>query len=112
MVEDLDGTVGEVMSALRRSGQANDTLVLFISDNGRGSASRRTGLLRREGVVAGGRCRHPDVAELAGSAPAQTGQPLLAEVASRLDRPWFPGSAPEASMTTRADLDTVSTQAL
>jgi hypothetical protein len=34
MEEDLDGSVGEVMSALRRSGQANDTLVLFISDNG------------------------------------------------------------------------------
>jgi arylsulfatase A-like enzyme len=34
MVEDLDRSVGEVMSALRRGGQANDTVVVFISDNG------------------------------------------------------------------------------
>ncbi|MEU0129833.1 sulfatase-like hydrolase/transferase [Streptomyces sp. NPDC006289] len=34
MVEDLDRSVGEVLDALDRSGQAEDTLVFFASDNG------------------------------------------------------------------------------
>ncbi|MGV9451520.1 sulfatase family protein [Streptomyces sp. NPDC003635] len=34
MVQDLDAAVGEVLDALRRSGQEEDTLVLFASDNG------------------------------------------------------------------------------
>ncbi|WP_329196899.1 MULTISPECIES: sulfatase family protein [unclassified Streptomyces] len=34
MVEDLDRSVGEVLKALERSGQQEDTLVVFASDNG------------------------------------------------------------------------------
>lgn len=34
MVEDLDRSVGEVLKALERSGQEEDTLVFFASDNG------------------------------------------------------------------------------
>ncbi|RSN92779.1 twin-arginine translocation pathway signal protein [Streptomyces sp. WAC 05379] len=34
MVESLDAAVGEVLDALRRSGQQENTLVLFASDNG------------------------------------------------------------------------------
>ncbi|OKK18120.1 twin-arginine translocation pathway signal protein [Streptomyces sp. CB00455] len=34
MVEDLDRSVGEVLKALKRSGQEDDTLVVFSSDNG------------------------------------------------------------------------------
>ncbi|MEU1119102.1 MULTISPECIES: sulfatase-like hydrolase/transferase [unclassified Streptomyces] len=34
MVEDLDRSVGQVLGALRRSGQERDTLVFFASDNG------------------------------------------------------------------------------
>lgn len=34
MVEDLDRSVGEVLRALKRSGQEEDTLVFFASDNG------------------------------------------------------------------------------
>ncbi|MEU6208834.1 sulfatase-like hydrolase/transferase [Streptomyces sp. NPDC047023] len=34
MVEDLDRSVGEVLKALKRSGQEKDTLVVFSSDNG------------------------------------------------------------------------------
>ncbi|KJY41357.1 twin-arginine translocation pathway signal protein [Streptomyces sp. NRRL S-444] len=34
MVEDLDRSIGEVLKALERSGQANDTLIVFSSDNG------------------------------------------------------------------------------
>ncbi|MWA12152.1 sulfatase family protein [Streptomyces sp. BA2] len=34
MVQDLDRSVGEVLKALRKSGQERDTLVFFASDNG------------------------------------------------------------------------------
>ncbi|WP_322501442.1 sulfatase-like hydrolase/transferase [Streptomyces rochei] len=34
MVEDLDASVGRVLAALRRSGQEENTLVVFASDNG------------------------------------------------------------------------------
>jgi arylsulfatase A-like enzyme len=34
MVESLDAAVGEVLAALRHSGQEENTLVLFASDNG------------------------------------------------------------------------------
>ncbi|WP_416968635.1 sulfatase [Streptomyces sp. 4F14] len=34
MVESLDAAVGEVLAALRRSGQEDNTVVLFASDNG------------------------------------------------------------------------------
>ncbi|WP_369383322.1 sulfatase [Streptomyces sp. cg36] len=34
MVQDLDRSVGEVLRALRKSGQEEDTLVFFASDNG------------------------------------------------------------------------------
>jgi arylsulfatase A-like enzyme len=34
MVEDLDRSVGKVLGALRRSGQLDDTVVFFASDNG------------------------------------------------------------------------------
>ncbi|MFH8367717.1 sulfatase [Streptomyces sp. NPDC018031] len=34
LVEDLDRSVGEVLTALRRSGQEENTLVVFASDNG------------------------------------------------------------------------------
>ncbi|MGW5401411.1 sulfatase-like hydrolase/transferase [Streptomyces sp. NPDC003952] len=34
MVEDLDRSIGEVLKALKRSGQEEDTLVFFASDNG------------------------------------------------------------------------------
>ena len=34
MVESLDASIGRVLDALRRSGQLQDTLVLFASDNG------------------------------------------------------------------------------
>ncbi|MFE0191339.1 sulfatase [Streptomyces sp. NPDC059008] len=34
MVEDLDRSIGDVLAALRRSGQEEDTLVFFASDNG------------------------------------------------------------------------------
>ncbi|WP_320782444.1 sulfatase [Streptomyces sp. CRN 30] len=34
MVENLDASIGEVLTALRRSGQEDDTIVVFASDNG------------------------------------------------------------------------------
>lgn len=35
VVEELDARVGEVLAALERSGKAEDTIVIFTSDNGR-----------------------------------------------------------------------------
>jgi arylsulfatase A-like enzyme len=108
----------------------------------RRSHTGRTGLafLRREGVVAGGRCTHPTLLSWLGQLrPRQVNhEPVITmdwtatllelggaapHPSYRLDRSCWPrpppagqpqvlGSAPEESMTNRADLDTVSTQAL
>lgn len=41
MVEDVDQQVGQVLAALRQSGQEDRTLVVFTSDHGEGLASHR-----------------------------------------------------------------------
>ena len=41
MVEDVDRQVGQVLRALRRSGQEENTIVVFTSDHGEGLASHR-----------------------------------------------------------------------
>ena len=41
MMEDVDRQVGEVLKALRESGQEENTLVVFTSDHGEGLASHR-----------------------------------------------------------------------
>ena len=41
MVEDVDRQVGQVLQALRESGQEDNTLIVFTSDHGEGLASHR-----------------------------------------------------------------------
>jgi arylsulfatase A-like enzyme len=41
MVEDVDRQIGQVLQALRQSGQEDDTLIIFTSDHGEGLASHR-----------------------------------------------------------------------
>jgi len=41
MVEDVDRQVGQVLQALRRAGQEDNTIIVFTSDHGEGLASHR-----------------------------------------------------------------------
>jgi arylsulfatase len=69
VVEEIDWSVGEVLSALRRLGAENNTLVMFSSDNGpwyQGSPGRLRG---RKGSTYEGGVREPFLARLPGRIP-------------------------------------------
>ncbi len=69
VVAELDASVGEVLSELKRHGLENDTLVLFTSDNGpwyQGSAGQLRG---RKGSTYEGGVREPFLARLPGRIP-------------------------------------------
>ena len=71
VIEELDWSVGEVMTALKRTGQEKDTLVMFSSDNGpwfQGSPGRLRG---RKGTTWEGGQRVPFLAKLPGWIPAR-----------------------------------------
>lgn len=82
VVEELDWSVGEVLSALKRTGAERNTLVLFSSDNGpwfQGSAGKLRG---RKGMTWEGGVRVPLLARLPGQIPAGT---LCHGLASTID---------------------------
>jgi hypothetical protein len=66
-----DQAVSDEFTARIRAGE-NPVLVMLHNDGCSLEVFVQLAFLRREGVVAGGRCTHPDVGELAGSASAQT----------------------------------------
>jgi arylsulfatase A-like enzyme len=86
VVTEIDAAVGAVLDALDRTGLANDTLVLFTSDNGPwirfGNHGGSAGPLREgKGTVFEGGIRAPCVARLPGVIPAgSTSDALLASI--------------------------------
>ncbi len=70
VIEEMDWSTGEVMAALKRTGAAGNTLVLFSSDNGpwyQGSPGKLRG---RKGMTWEGGVRVPLIAWMPGRIPA------------------------------------------
>ena len=69
VIEELDWSVGEVLAAVKRTGQDRNTLVIFTSDNGpwfQGSAGKLRG---RKGSTQEGGVREPFIARMPGRIP-------------------------------------------
>jgi arylsulfatase A len=79
MVEYLDGAVGKVVSAVDRAGITDNTLVIFMSDNGAEKNGGNNGPLRglKRSVFEGG-IRVPMIARYPGCIPASTSTDRLA----------------------------------
>lgn len=82
VVEELDWSVGEVLSAVRKNGLEDNTLVMFSSDNGpwfQGSPGKLRG---RKGMTYEGGMREPFIARWPGHIP---GGRVVDGVASTID---------------------------
>jgi len=71
-VEEVDWSVGEVLNALRKSGLAEKTLVLFTSDNGGTARAVNAPLRGFKGSTWEGGMREPTIAWWPGRIPAGT----------------------------------------
>lgn len=72
VVEELDWSTGEILSALERLGLANNTLVIFTSDNGPYQGGSTAGLRGTKGTPWEGGYRVPFIARWIGKIPADT----------------------------------------
>ena len=70
VVEELDWSVGEVLSTLRRTGADSNTLVVFSSDNGPWYQGSPGALRGRKGSTYEGGVREPFLARFPGKIPA------------------------------------------
>ncbi|MGI9242650.1 MAG: sulfatase family protein [Verrucomicrobiales bacterium] len=80
-IEEVDWSVGEVLNALRNAGIAENTLVLFTSDNGAAVGSSKP-LRAKKGSVYDGGVREPTVMWWPGRIPAGR---VCEEVAASID---------------------------
>ena len=72
MVAALDDGVAQLLDELDKSGRAENTLVVLLSDNGAGNERRTGGLRGDKGSVYEGGLRAPAVMRLSGALPAAT----------------------------------------
>lgn len=108
MIETLDDSVGAVVEALRNSGQLDDTLVIFTSDNGglataEGSPTCNAPAAEGKGWMEDGGLRVPlimswpsQIAPGSSSAALTTTPDLYATVSAAAGVPVRPGQAPDS----------------
>lgn len=80
-IEEVDWSVGEILKTLKKSGNAENTLVIFTSDNGAAVGSSLP-LRAKKGSVYDGGIREPTVMWWPGKIPAGT---VCTEVAASID---------------------------
>ena len=82
MIEDLDGQVGELLAELDRLGMAENTVVMFLGDNGSPLGTWNAGMRGQKGSVDEGGVRVPACIRWPGKIPAGR---AVTEMVSALD---------------------------
>jgi arylsulfatase A-like enzyme len=72
MIERMDAVIGRLLAALEETGRAQDTIVIFMSDNGGTASARPSGLRDIKGTTFEGGIRVPCIARWPGALPPNT----------------------------------------
>ena len=109
MVENIDWNVGRLLKSLEETGQAENTIVLYLSDNGPNSWRWNGNMKGRKGSTDEGGVRSPLLLRWPGTLPAGT---RVTQIASVMD--LFPTLAELAGISVEQDkpLDGVSLKSL